>query len=135
MKLRLALVLTVLMIPALSTAAPTNLSKIDVCRVAANPTVWIGKQLRVEGFIIDLSSHGVVMASSRKCKTRGQVQLYVQSVFRTTAWNNVFTATAGPRKAVLIGTLTWQGGGRSPALEVSRVESISASDAHWDELS
>jgi len=135
MKLCSALALTVLMLPALSTAAPRNLPKINVCRVAANPTIWIGKELRVEGFIVDLHSHGVVMGSSRKCKSHGQVELYVQSVFRTTAWDNVFTSTAGPRQAILIGTLIWQEGGRAPALEVSRVESISASDARWDELS
>lgn len=113
-------------------------SKVDVCRVSAIPANWIGKKVRVEGYIVDLSSHGFVLVSARGCTGHGQLVLLTSLVDGTMAWQSAFAESAGPKRAVLIGRVRWtqaRAGGRIPALKVFHVESIARREARSDELS
>lgn len=106
---------------------------LPVCHVSADAAKFIGKRVRVEGYIFDLSSHGFVLASKRNCKGRGQLGLWVQRVADTPVWRKAFTDSGGPKRAVLVGVVRWNklryGAGRNPALTVERVVSISSREA------
>jgi hypothetical protein len=135
---RPTIALAILIAPTLATATPGSHPKIDVCRIAATPEDWIGKAVHVEGYVVDLSSHGFVLTGGGECTGHGQLQLFINLIDRTPIWRNAFAGSSGPKRAILIGRVHWtraQMGGRNPSLEVLRVESIAAREARWDELS
>ena len=130
--------LAILIVPTLATATPTRHPKIDVCRIAASPKNWIGKAVRVEGYVVDLSSHGFVLTGGRGCMRHGQLGIVTNLIDGAPIWRNAFAGSSGPKRAILIGRVHWtraQMGGRNPSLEVLRIESIAAHEARWDELS
>ena len=138
MKHGLLRALVLLSVPTLATATPSGQSAIDVCRIAAAPENWIGAKVRVEGYVIDLSSHGFVLVSGRGCTGHGQLGLLTNSVDGAPTWRSAFGKSSGPKRAVLIGRVRWtraQMGGRNAALVVLQVESIADREAHLDELS
>lgn len=138
MKHRPTITLAILIAPTLATATPSRHPKIDVCRIAATPKNWIGKAVRVEGYVVDLSSHGFVLTGGRGCMGHGQLGIVTNLIDGAPIWRNAFAGSSGPKRAILIGRVHWtraQMGGRNPSLEVLRVESIAAHEARWDELS
>jgi len=111
-------------------AAPPPLS---VCAASESATKFIGKRVRVEGYIFDLSSHGFVLASDRTCKSRGQLKLVIKNgVYESEVWRKAFAKSLGPKRAILVGIVHWRdarAGGRAPALLVERVEYIANREA------
>ena len=104
-----------------------------VCEVARDAAELIGKRVRVEGYIWDLSSHGFVLTGKRRdCKV-GQLSLWTENVDSSPTWRRAFANSLGPKRAVLVGTVRWQrarfSGGRNPSLTVERVEYVSQREA------
>lgn len=104
-----------------------------VCQVARDAAKLIGKQMRVEGYVWDLGSHGFVLTGKRQdCKV-GQLSLWTEQVNSSPTWRKAFANSQGPKRAILVGTVRWQkagfSGGRNPALTVERIEYVSRSEA------
>ena len=105
----------------------------SVCQVARDAAKLIGKRVRVEGYVWDLSSHGFVLTGKRRdCKV-GQLGLGTEHVKSRPTWRKAFANSQGPKRAILVGTVRWQkagfSGGRNPALTVERVEYIGRREA------
>ena len=133
-----SIVLAVLVPATLAIAASGKQPKLDVCRVAAQSADWIGKVVRVEGYVVNLGTHGYVLTSGRGCAGRGQLGLSTDQIDGTAIWQKAFASSDGPKRAVLIGKIRWEQarmGGRNPALELQRVESISSREARLSGLS
>lgn len=110
-----------------------HLRAVPVCQVARNAEALIGKRVRVEGYVLNLSSHGLVLTAKRRDCDAGQLSLWTELVDSDPAWRAVFPRSFGPRRAILVGTVRWQparfGSGRNPALTVERVDYLSRINA------
>lgn len=118
---------------AVRQSAPTT-----VCQVARDAAKLIGRRVRVEGYIFDLSSHGFVLIDKRQACKAGQLGLWTQHVNGSPAWHKAFANSLGPKRAILVGTVRWQkarvSGGRNPALAIERVEYLGQRDADLKEF-
>ena len=105
---------------------------LSVCTVSTDAPRFVGKRVRVEGYIFDLGSHGFVLASKRSCKEQGQLKLQIRWVSETKVWQSAFANSDGPKRAILIGVIRWKSAryqGVIPGLDVERVAWIAARDA------
>lgn len=127
-----------LLLATAANPAVTNRATISACRVAATPAAWVGKEVRIEGYIVNLSSRGFVLVAARGCRAGSLLGLQVNKVRHTAIWRNAdFGTVSGPKRAVLVGKVRW----RQPPLrgradvEIIRLDSLSKRDARWEELS
>jgi hypothetical protein len=121
-----------------SLAAPAGTTTLSVCRVSAEARDWVGKRIVVQGYIVDLGSHGFALVSGRECKTNGQLALFTGNVGGSAIWQKAFTGSIGPKHAVLIGVVRWERArvsGHVPALEVEQVASIANHEADLSKVS
>jgi hypothetical protein len=113
--------------------AAEQLAPSPVCQVARDAAKLIGKRVRVEGYVWNLSSHGFVLTGKRRDCKSGQLGLWTKDVADNVTWRSAFATSLGPKKAILVGTVRWQqarfSGGRNPALTVERVEYLSPREA------
>jgi hypothetical protein len=117
-------------VPAHAIAAlqPASTSVCDVSRDAGK---LIGRRLRVEGYVLNLGSHGLVLTGARRDCELGQLVLRIDHVANNKAWQKAFANSLGPKRAILVGTVGWERarfGGRNPALTVEQVIYLSPHD-------
>jgi hypothetical protein len=129
--LRCALVGFIL-IPNNATAAVWPAST-PVCQASRDARKLIGKRVRVEGYILNLSSHGFVLTSKRRDCELGQLFLKTRRVDSSPDWRHAFARSLGPKRAILVGTVQWEKArftrGRNPTLAVERIVYLSQRDA------
>lgn len=111
-----------------SAHAATSPPPLTVFQVRAQASHLIGTQIRVEGYIVNLNSHGWVLATKPSCKRESQIGLRVERVEDTAAWKKAFRDSWGPKRAVLIGVLRWVNP-VYPELTIQRVQNISSREA------
>jgi hypothetical protein len=112
-----------------SAKQPTTTS---VCYVARNAGKLIGKRVHAEGYVLNLGSHGFVLAAKRSdCSSL--LALHIDNVSGTEDWQKAFATSLGPRHAILVGTVGWEAAqamqGRNPSLTVERVVYLSQHEA------
>ena len=110
----------------------------SACQVAHDAARLIGKRVRVEGYIWNLSSHGFVLAGRRRDCRVGQLRLWTDSVDGSAIWQKVFRQGLGPNRAILVGTVRWHqarfGDGHNPGLRVERIEYLSQREANVEDF-
>ena len=111
----------------------TQSSTLHVCQVARHASDLIGHRVRVEGYVLDLGSHGFVLVGRRRECTAGQLGLWTADVGNSPTWRTAFSTSVGPKRAILVGIVRWEqahfGTGHKPALRLERVEYLSQRDA------
>ena len=125
---RSLLIAFALTLPASASDVANSMPKRTVCDVHANARRLTGKRVRVEGYIFDLMSHGIVLAPGRH-QCSGLLGLEISEVEGKSAWKRF---DGGPMRATLVGTVMWEParlGGFNPALKVERVESLARKDS------
>lgn len=111
---------------------------IPVCKISTEAREWIGKRVTVEGYIVDLGTHGFVLVASAGCKQFNQLGLTVNQVEGTAIWRNAFSTSLGPKRGILVGVVQWRRapmGGFNPDLQVERIVSIAKHEADSSQVS
>jgi hypothetical protein len=130
-RMRMLLVGTILasLLSAGGAATARQPAPASVCEVVRAAGKLIGKQVRVEGEVWDLGTHGFALTSRRPGCENGQLGLWTDHVDGSSIWRRAFSNSSGPKRAILIGIVRWGkprfAAGRNPALTVTRVEHLS----------
>ena len=133
--MRMSFVSTILASLLGATAAGTarHAAPVSVCKVVLTAGKLIGKQVRVEGNVWNLGTHGFALTGRRPDCGDGQLGLWTSHVDRSSIWQRAFSNSSGPKRAILIGVVRWEKprftAGRNPALTVTEVEYLSQREA------
>ena len=123
--------ISALWLAQIDTARALPLRQVSVCDLTWNTAELIGQRVRVEGYIFDLSSHGIALISKRRqCSRVTSVSLMGAKVYPLLY--KAVAKSGGPKRVIIFGTVTWHParlGGHNPGLVVEQVEHISTHDA------
>ena len=114
-----------------ASAAPVR--SVPICALAPHADKSIGKTVRVQGYVINLSSHGLILASRRgDCRELVQIGLRTNLMRRTSTGQKLLRIEAGAsRRATVIGIVGWTRARFSndpiPVLFLTEVEALASS--------
>jgi len=108
----------------------------SACQIAREARKLIGKTVKVEGYIADLSSHGLALVGKQRCALK--IIMSDDDVYRAFMKSYGYRDHGGLNRAVLVATISWTDRhllpGRTPALDIKRVDYLSQQETSWTEV-
>lgn len=97
---------------------------VSACQASKHAAQLIGRSVLVEGYVINLGSHGFALVGKRRDCPTGLLRLRTDNLGSQSVWWKRFATNLGPRRATLLGWVRWQNarfGDRRPVLLIDQV--------------